>query len=198
MLDKIWSLFDRKKLIMTTKIISLFLLLIVIINVIGIAYSRYESHADMYAKANVAFFVIDSGTYEQSISIKGLTPSSDPFLYTINVYNFKGRDRSKVDLKYDIKFETTTNIPLTYEIIRNETYSDTATNIISNERLRQDGEVYYKVFDINDSYNFLFNQDQTDQYTIVVHFPEIYKQFPDSYQGKVELITVTINAEQVV
>ena len=83
--------------------------MIVIINVIGIAYSRYESHADMYAKANVAFFVIDSGTYEQSISIKGLTPSSAPFLYTINVYNFKGRDRSKVDLKYDIKFETTTN-----------------------------------------------------------------------------------------
>lgn len=198
MLDKIWSLFDKKKLIMTTKIIALFLLLIVIINVIGIAYSKYESHAEMYANANVAFFVIETGTYEHSISIKGLTPSPDPFLYTINVSNYKGVKRTKVDLKYSIKFETTTNIPLTYEIIKNETYSNSSTNIISNERLRQDGDVYYRTFDVNDSYNFSFNQNQTDQYTIVVHFPEMYKEFPDSYQGKVELISITINAEQVV
>lgn len=198
MISNLWSVFDKKKFILATKIISLFLFLVLIINLISVAYSKYESHAEMYANANVAFFIIDSGTYENSISIKGLTPSSDPFLYTINVYNFKGNKRSKVDLEYNIKFETTTNIPLSYEIIRNETYTENSTNIISNERFRQDGQMYYKVLEINDRYDLPFSQNKTDQYTIVVHFPEMYKQYPDLYQGKVELISVIINAEQVV
>ena len=101
-------------------------------------------------------------------------------------------------MQYKIKFETTTNLPLTYQIIRNEKYSADAVNIISSNTLRQDADVYYNVFNINNTYNFSHTKDEMDQYTIVVNFPEQYKNNPDDYQGKIELISVIIDAEQVV
>lgn len=195
---KFFTIFDKDKFVFASKIIVLFLFLVAIFNLLDVAYSKYESKANMYADANIAFFIVDTGTYENSISIKGLTPSKEPFIYTINVYNHKNNKRANVNMQYKIKFETTTNLPLTYQIIRNEKYSADAVNIISSNTLRQDADVYYNVFNINNTYNFSHTKDEMDQYTIVVNFPEQYKNNPDDYQGKIELISVIIDAEQVV
>ena len=95
------------------------------------------------------------------------------------------------------KFETTTNLPLNFSVYRNEEYSNNATNIISSTSYRQDGDVYYKVYNTSTDYTFHYSANEQDYYTIVVSFPESYKNFPDLYQGKIDLVTVIITAEQV-
>ena len=190
--------FDKKRFMMVTKYIFIFAAIAIIINVVGRSYTRYESDVDLSANANVAFFVIDQGTYESSIAISDLLPSPTPVYYTFYVANYKDGKRTNVDLEYTIKFETTTNLPLQYEVIRNQSFSGTHTNILTNSSVRQDdNDVFYKVFTNNNTYSFSHNANQVDEYTIKIVFPESYKDYPDLYQGVIELFSVIINASQV-
>ncbi len=190
--------FDKKRFMFVAKLAFVFVGLVTIINIIGRTYTRYESNVDINANANVAFFIIDQGTYESSISLDGLVPSPNPIYYTFYVANYKGSKRTKVDMDYKIKFETTTNLPLTYEIIRNQSFSGPHTNIIDATSIRQDDyNVYYRVFTDNDTYSFTHNSNQIDEYVLKVTFPASYKDYPDLYQGVVELFSIIIDAEQV-
>ena len=191
--------FDKKRFIFVGKITFIFIACFVIIRLVGRTYTRYESNADINANASVAFFIIDQGTYESTIALDGLVPSANPIYYTFYVANYKDTKRSKVDMDYKIKFETTTNLPLTYEIIRNQTFQGQHTNIIDSTTVRQDdNNVYYRVFTDNDTYSFGHTSNQVDQYVLKVVFPASYKDYPDMYQGVVELFSIIIDANQVV
>lgn len=197
MKNKVLSRLDNKKFKSTFKLTLIILFIVLIINLVGVTYSRYESKANMNVQANIALFLVDQGTYNGSIALEGLEPSSTPYTYVINVRNYNDTYRTDVDLTYHVKFETTTNLPLNFSVYRNEEYSNNATNIISSSSYRQDGDVYYKVYETNGDYSFHYNSNEQDYYTIVVEYPEAYKNFPDLYQGKIDLITVIITAEQV-
>ena len=190
--------FDKKRFMFVGKLTFIFVAFFAIIMLVGKTYTRYESNVDINANANVAFFIIDQGTYESSIALDGLVPSPDPIYYTFYVANYKDDKRTKVDMNYKIKFETTTNLPLTYEIIRNQTFTGPHTNIIDATSIRQDiNSVYYRVFTDNDTYSFTHNSNQVDQYVLKVVFPASYKDYPDLYQGVVELFSIIIDASQV-
>ena len=190
---------DKKRFIFVGKIIFIFVAIVIIVNVIGETYTRYESKVDLSANAATAFFVVNQGTYESSISLTGLVPSTTPLYYNFYVANYdKDHHRTNVDLNYTIKFETTTNLPLQYEIVRNQSFSGNYTNIIQNSSVRQDeNDVFYNVF--TNSYNFSFGHsvDEVDEYTLKVIFPESYKDYPDLYQGVIELFSIIIDATQV-
>ena len=187
---------DKKRFIFVGKIIFIFVAIVIIVNVMGETYTRYESEVDLSAEAATAFFVVDQGTYESSISLSGLIPSTQPLYYRFYVSNYDENNRkTNVDLTYTIKFETTTNLPLQYEIIRNETYSGPHTNIIQNSSVRQDDNgVYYNVFTNNNTYSFGHSQKELDEYILKVVFPESYKDYPDLYQGVIELFSIIIDA----
>ena len=192
--------FDKSRFLFVGKFIFIFVALVIVVNILGDTYTRYESNVDLNANANVAFFVIDQGTYENTISLTGLEPRVAPFYYTFYVanYDLDTNKRTKVDMNYNIKFETTTNLPLTYEIIRNQSFNGSYTNIIDSSTVRQDEyDVFYKVFTDNDTYSFTHSSNQVDEYTLKVVFPASYKDYPDLYQGVVELFSIIIDASQV-
>ena len=198
MLQNFSKKFDLKRFKIVTQLIFILACLFLIVNLLGKAYSRYESRVNVSAEANVAFFLIDQGTYENTISLTGLTPSTDPFYYTFNVVNYNESGRSNVDMTYTIKFEVTTNLPLSYEIIRNESFSSSHTNLIQTTTVRQDEyDVFYKVFSNNNTYTFRHDRNEVDSYTLKVVFPESYKNQPDLYQGVIELFSIIIDATQV-
>ncbi len=190
--------FDTQRFIFVGKIILILLACVIIFNLVDRTNTRYESEANVSAEASVAFFVIDQGTYEGSISLTGLEPSTNPFYYTFYVRNYDSQGyRTDVNLNYTIKFETTTNLPLTYEIIRNQSFNSTHTNLFTGFTTRQDDNgVFYKTSNILGTYSFGFANNQVDEYTIKVNFPISYKEHPE-YQGSVELFSIIINATQV-
>ena len=181
------------------KIVFIFVAIVVIVNLVGETYTRYESNVDLSAEAATAFFVVDQGTYESSISLTGLIPSLEPLYYRFYVANYdKDENKTNVDLTYKIKFETTTNLPLTYEIVRNEDFNGSYTNIIDSTSVRQDdNDVYYNVLTDNDTYSFGHRQKEVDEYILKVVFPQSYKDYPDLYQGVIELFSIIIDASQV-
>ena len=199
MIKDFFKNFDKKKLFGVMKITFVFVALVIITNIVNNTSARYESEADISAEANVAFFIADQGTYESTISLSGLTPSLQPTYYTFYVRNYdENGHRANVDLEYQIKFETTTNLPLSYEVVRNEDFDPGYTNIIEASALRQDEyDVFYNVFTNDDTYSFVHTRNQVDQYTLKVIFPESNKNYPDKYQGAVELFSVIVDAHQV-
>ena len=196
--NSFFSKFDTKRLKLVGIPTILLLAAILIINVMGVTYTRYESESGLSTVANIAFFIVDTSTQSNSIALEGLTPQAAPFIYRINVSNFDGAKRANVDLTYSITFETTTNLPLTYEIYRNQDYSATASNIISNTSYRQDGDMYYQTLETSGTRTFVQSSNQTDYYTIAVWFPEGYKDSPDEYAGVIDMISIKVHAEQVV
>jgi len=210
MFSNFFKKFDKKRFLLVSKLIFVFIAFVGIINIIGKTYSRYESNVDLSAGANIAFFVVDQGTYESSISLTGLTPSAEPKYYTFYVANYNTNNkRADVDLKYTITFETTTNLPLTYEIIRNESFDSAHTDLLGTPVIRQDeNDVFYKTYSNPNEYSFSHLSNEVDEYTMKVTFPLNngaqnpddlieYTKNPDSYAGAVELFSIIINATQV-
>lgn len=198
MIKKFLKNFDINRFTLVFEVIFILAVIVFVFNITDKAYSRYESDVDVSAEAKVAFFVIDQGTQESSISLSGITPSLDPFYYKFYVQNFNNEGRANVTLDYTIKFETTTNLPLMYEVVRNESFNPGYRNIITSERTRTDENgVFYRVFDCNGTRTFTHNSNHIDEYTLKVIFPESYKNSPDAYQGAVELFSIIIDATQV-
>ena len=157
-----------------------------------ITYSRYSSSAEGNAAANIAFFIVDVGTYENTISLNDLVPSNSDYIYKFNVNNFKNGKRTNVKLDYSIEFTTTTNLPLKYKIYRGEG----TENVITSSEIIQDGDMYFNKLNTNQVGSFSYEENQTDVYTLVVNFPITYNDKPDEYQGLIDSFIIKINAEQ--
>jgi hypothetical protein len=157
-----------------------------------ITYSKYSSSAEGNAAANIAFFIVDVGTYENTISLNDLEPSNNDYIYKFTVNNFRNGKRTNVKLDYDIEFITTTNLPLTYKI-----YKEGGTdNIITDSEIIKDGDMYFNKLSTNEVSTFSYEENQTEEYTLIVNFPITYNDKPDEYQGLIDSFVIKINARQ--
>ena len=197
---KFFRLFDQKKFMSLFLLTCLFILLLSIFTHLDLTLSKYQSGANSTAKAKVAYFVINPGKYQNGIALSGLEPSDTPYTYQIAINNFDTDvNRAQVNLKYTIKFIFTTNLPLTYKVIRNADYTSDSISIMTSDTTSQDASgVYYRTLSNNNEYTMSFKSNVTDTYTLVVNFPKEYSSQPEIYQGLIDSCTIEINAEQVV
>ena len=182
---------NKTKFLFFFKYIAIFLLVVFIINIMEITYSKYSSSANGDAAANIAFFIVDVGTYENTISLNNLEPSNNDYIYKFTVNNFKNNKRTNVKLDYNFEFLTTTNLPLTYKI-----YKEGTNNIITSNEIIQDGDMYFNKLSTNEAGSFSYEENQTEEYTLVVNFPITYNDKPDEYQGLIDSFMIKINATQ--
>ncbi len=182
---------NKTKFLFFFKYIAIFLLVVFIINIMEITYSKYSSSANGDAAANIAFFIVDVGTYENTISLNNLEPSNNDYIYKFTVNNFKNNKRTNVKLDYNLEFVTTTNLPLTYKI-----YKEGTNNIITSNEIIQDGDMYFNKLSTNEAGSFSYEENQTEEYTLVVNFPITYNDKPDEYQGLIDSFMIKINATQ--
>lgn len=182
---------NKTKFLFFFKYIAIFLLVVFIINIMEITYSKYSSSANGDAAANIAFFIVDVGTYENTISLNNLEPSNNDYIYKFTVNNFKNNKRTNVKLDYNFEFVTTTNLPLTYRI-----YKEGTNNIITSNEIIQDGDMYFNKLRTNEAGSFSYEENQTEEYTLVVNFPITYNDKPDEYQGLIDSFMIKINATQ--
>ena len=199
-MHKLWQRIDRKSFLTILRFICLLFLLVLIVTRINITLSKYESSANVIAKSKVALFIINPGLYNNSINLAGLEPSDNPYIYQITINNFDDdNNRSQVNLEYTIKFITTTNLPLTFKVIRNTDYTPNVASIMASDTTTQDTDgTYFKTLSNNLKYLMNYNSNVTDTYSLIVNFPKNYANQPDVYQGLIDNVSIEINAQQVV
>lgn len=180
-------------------VLIMFLLIVVAIKLLQFAYASYESTAKLNANIDKAIYLLEAEGLSFNIDPDKIVPSNDAYIYKFSVSNFNENKHSDIDIEYSIKITTTTNLPLTYEIYRNENYDDeNATNLFQNATIKQDVDgAWYNVLEGEEKYLFPYTEDMTDIYTLVIHFDESHKQNTDAYADNLESIEVEINSNQV-
>lgn len=189
--------FEEKKRFLIV-IFVMFLIIFIAIKLFQIAYASYESEAKLNANIEKALYILKEGGMEFNIDLDKIEPSPDPYIYKFSVSNFNGNKHSDVDIEYTITLTTTTNLPLTYELYRNENYDDeNATNLFKDMTVKQDIDgAWYNYLEGKEEYLFPYQEDKTDIYTLVVYFKEENKTTID-YADSIENIEVKLDSHQV-
>ena len=70
--------------------------------------------------------------------------------------------------------------------------------LFANAKTTQDEDgAWYNYLEGTEKYQFLYSEDETDIYTLVVYFPENYKDATD-YADNIENIEVEILSKQII
>ncbi len=165
---------------------------------LGLAYASYESSAKLNANIDRAIYLIDNEGMSFNIDSKQIIPSNDSYVYKFSISNFNASLNSDIDVEYELVVTTTTNLPLTFELYRNENYDDSsAVNLFSSPRVVQDSDgAWYNIYEPSGVYEMKYSEQITDIYTLVINFPKAYSS-NSVYADSIENIEVMIKSRQI-
>ena len=163
------------------------------------AYASYYSKVKLSANIDKAIYLIDVGQMSFNIDSSKIMPSNTAYAYNFSVSNFNSEGVSEIDIEYDIRVVTTTNLPLSFELYKNEDYKDEeATNLLKSGDIKSDSDgAWYRIYDITTMNQLLYKNKTTDIYTLVVNFPEVYNNNLE-YADCIENIEIYINSRQII
>lgn len=180
---------------------ALFLILVLFVAyfLFRISYARYELNSRLVANIDRALYIFDTDVVRFYLDPDGIIPSDTAYTYRFSVANFNETKMSDVDISYAIRVRTTTNLPITIQMYRNELPTDSgAMNILGGSRAVQDEDgAWYRIYTVSSEYQMLFTAQTTDYYTMVISFPSVYAS-DTTYANSIENIEVTLESKQIV
>lgn len=188
---------DIKKFLKYNRLTIAIIILAILLFIVPITYSRFQSTRTPNTEIETAFYIIDSNYETKSVHLDDLVPSDTPYTYNFTVANNNGTDRAETDIEYTIEITSTTNLPLTYALYLNQDYTDgDSTNIIINDTTQPDEYGTYFKKMVTESKKFSHLKDESNSYQMTVVFPKEYEYF--EYQGIIEGIIITVKSKQVI
>lgn len=188
---------DIKKFLKYNRLTIAIIILAILLFIVPITYSRFQSTRTPNAEIETAFYIIDSNYETKSVHLDDLVPSDTPYTYNFTVANNNGTDRAETDIEYTIEITSTTNLPLTYALYLNQEYTDEdSNNIIINDTTQPDEYGTYFKKMVTESKKFSHLKDESNSYQMTVVFPKEYEDF--EYQGIIEGIIITVKSKQVI
>lgn len=179
--------------------VSLILVLCLSFMLLRKTFSRYELRSKIDANIDRALYIFDATEMSFNLEPSGIIPSNEKYVYRFSISNFNETKESDVDISYQISLRTTTNLPFTYELYRNELPTDSGARSIllgALEKQDEDG-AWYKVFNTENEYEMSYKNHTTDTYSLVVSFPIEYAT-NTTYANYIESIEVIIKSKQMV
>ena len=175
----------------------LFVILLLIVVLFPLTYSRYETTATSNADIPVAYYILAAGYQYVDVKLPALLPRNEPYVYNFTISNNKGNQRTETLMEYDLKVVTTTNLQLNYELYINENYqsSGSTNKIVSTNIIQDEDGTYFKELTTNKSY-FTYEYNETNNYTLLIYFPIEYNDY--KYQDVMESIFLVIESKQII
>lgn len=190
---------NKKKSINMNKVkfFIILVLIFIILKIINFTISKYEASSNSTANLGIAYYILKDDYQTMSVNLGSLLPREEPYVYTFSVANNDGTNRLETNLEYDLTIRTTTNLPLQFELYKNENYSDSgAQNIITSVNTETDEyDTYFTTYTTEKSY-FGFTNNEQNTYNLVVYFPSVYSSI--QYQDIIENIEVVIESKQII
>lgn len=187
---------NNKKKKAIIKLAILILILILVVRIFIMTLSKFDSTSNSTANVDVAFYLLKEDYQQMTLNLASIFPRTEPYVYTFSIGNTDGTNTADVDLEYTLSIRTTTNLPLTYELYLNQTYTDSgAANIITGNEVALDPDnTYFRT--ITTSTKVLrYATAETNLYNLVVYFPATYNT--QNYQDLFESIEISVNSKQV-
>ena len=188
------SLFNRKKFFKFNKITFLLIVLVLLLCVMPLTFSKFETEKSGDIIIPHAFYVLDDTVISETISLPEIIPSNNQYLYYFSISNFNDERRTETNLKYDLSIRTTTNIPITYDLFKGVSVDNNTSIITSNQVVADDYGTFFRTILTPTEY-FGFDSDQTNNYVLLINFPAGYND--SDYQNLFEMIEININSQQI-
>lgn len=189
---------SKKRFLVAIKLSMAIIFLITSIAILPKVFSRYQSSATSNPNIDVAFYIINATYQSRNVVLSKIKPSNDPYIVNFTISNNDGTNRLGVDAIYDLKIVTTTNLPLSFELYKNQAYNDDgAINIISTTTTidTDDDGTYFKTM-VAPRETFSYTENQTYNYQLVIYFSRDYMSY--NYQDIVESIEIVVDSKQVI
>lgn len=186
-----------------TKILTVFLMILVMIYVLIIilskTYASYESEGDLNFDISNALYIFEEGKLSFNLDLEKIVPSDEAYVYSFTISNYNNIRRSDVDIEYKLSLLTTTNLPLEYELYYNEEYKkEDSKNIIDSNEYKTDIDgSWYKVMKVLDIYTFNHKKNETHTFYLVIYFPKDYSKTL-GYEGLTDNIEIIIESKQII
>ncbi len=178
------------------KFVILILCLLILIRIVVLVLSKYESIANSTANVDIAFYLLNEDYKTMTLNLASLFPQDDAYVYTFSIGNQDGEKTAEIDLVYNLTIRTTTNLPLTYELYKNQKYTDSgAVNIIKTNTVEPDEYGTYFRNITTQEENLYYKEPKTNIYQLVIHFPENYNT--TNYQNIIEALEIQVDSHQV-
>ena len=188
---------SKNKKLLIAKLIILIICVILVARIFALVLSRYESNTNWNANVDIAFYLLKEDYKQMTLNLGTILPKNEKYVYTFSIGNEEGSKVAEVDLRYNLKIRTTTNLPLTYELYRDQDYDNpNSANIIrTNEVTKdEDGTSFRNIG--TDEVLLRYKEPETNTYYLVVNFPENYNE--KTYQDIIEMIEISVDAKQVI
>lgn len=188
---------SKNKKLLIAKLIILIICVILVARIFALVLSRYESNTNSNANVDIAFYLLKEDYKQMTLNLGTILPKNEKYVYTFSIGNEEGSKVAEVDLRYNLKIRTTTNLPLTYELYRDQDYDNpNSANIIrTNEVTKdEDGTSFRNIR--TDEVLLRYKEPETNTYYLVVNFPENYNE--KKYQDIIEMIEISVDAKQVI
>lgn len=187
-------MFNKEKFKKLLKLDILILGLIILVLVIPVTLSKYQSKATGKVDSNIALYLLEVTNLSETLKLDNIKPSSDPYTYTFTISNYLDGDVCEVDLEYILSIVTTTNIPLRYELYEN----GSSTNLINtnNTLVEQDDDgTYFQTFTFDKEYLY-YSESKSNEYTLKIYF-DLDKN-DSKYENTIELVEINVDSSQMV
>lgn len=175
------------------KMIIILLCFFMIFFIMRGTFSKYQSQTNAKGTLSTAMFIVEEGFQSMNLKLDSIVPRDEPYEYTFTIANNDGSNRAEVNLEYELKVVTTTNLPLDYELYLT---NDLNTNIITETKIEQDEHSTYFKTMLTEKKTFGFTEDESNTYKLVVYFPSVYKDI--MYQDIIEGIEIQVNSSQII
>lgn len=192
-------MFSKKNILLISKINLFLVAFFMTLVLFPFTLSKYETTTTGNVNSNIAFYLFKADYQVQRIKLADLKPSNEPHVYTFSVSNQNNNKVSDVDIEYTLKIVTTTNLPLRYQLYKNENYqSNSATNLITTNNTTitpDDDGTYFQTFEFTRE-ELLYSTPKTNNYTLVVYYDTTNKEA--KYQDTVESVRIIIESRQII
>lgn len=187
---------SKRKKILYAKLVILILCVIIIFRIFTLVWSKYESEGTSNANVDIAFYLLKEDYKNMTLNLAKIFPRNDAYIYTFSIGNQNENETAEVDLSYSLTLRTTTNLPLTYDLYMNQDYEDdNKVSIIETNEITQDENGTYFRTMTTKKEDLYYKEPKTNQYTLVVHFPENYNT--EEYQDIIEMLEITVDSKQM-
>lgn len=167
---------------------------ILVIRIFTLALSKYESQVEANANVDIAFYLLNEDYQTMTLNLESILPRENKYKYYFSIGNQDGEKRAQIDLEYNLKVRTTTNLPITYTLYEIE--SANKINVITSNTVDRDEYNTYFRNILTAPVILRYDSPETKFYQLEVSFPETYNE--TNYQDIIELIEITVSSQQLI
>ena len=187
---------SKSKKRLYAKLVILIICLIIVLRIFILIWSKYESEATSNANVDIAFYLLNEDFQKMTLNLAKIFPQDNAYVYTFSIGNKKEEQTAEIDLSYDLKIRTTTNLPLTYALYMNKQVEDEgAVDIIETNEIEPDEDGTYFRTMTTKTEELYYKEPKTNIYHLVVYFPANYNTV--EYQDIIEMLEITVDSRQL-